>query len=100
MDLILTGRPVDGDEAERIGLVNRVVEPGTAREEAEQLGFDLLEFPQECMHNDRLSVLDQWGATERDAMAHELALGKLSLQAGALDGAARFVDGAGRHGVF
>lgn len=100
MDLVLTGRPVDAEEAERIGLVNRVVEPGTAREEAEQLAFDLLEFPQECLQNDRLSLLDQWGAAERDAMAHELALGKLSLQAGALDGAARFVDGAGRHGTW
>ncbi len=100
MDLILTGRPVDAEEAERIGLVNRVVERGTAREEAERLAFDLLQFPQECLQNDRLSVLDQWGANERDAMAHELALGKLSLQAGARDGAARFADGEGRHGVF
>jgi len=100
MDLILTGRPVDAEEAERIGLVNRVVEPGTAREAAEQLAFDLLEFPQECLQNDRLSVLDQWGVTERDAMVHELALGKLSLGAGALDGAARFAGGEGRHGAF
>jgi len=100
MDLILTGRSVDAEEAERIGLVNRVVEPGTAREAAEQLAFDLLEFPQECLRNDRLSVLDQWGATERDAMAHEFTLGKASLQAGALDGAARFADGEGRHGAF
>ena len=100
MDLVLTGRPVDAEEAERIGLVNRVVEPGTAREEAEQLAFSLLEFPQECLQNDRLSLLDQWGATERDAMAHELALGKLSLQADALEGAARFADGEGRHGAY
>ena len=100
MDLILTGRPVGAEEAERIGLVNRVVEPGTARDQAQQLAADLLEFPQECLRNDRLSVLDQWGATERDAMAHELALGRLSLAAGALDGAARFAAGEGRHGAF
>ena len=93
MDLILTGRSVDAEEAERIGLVNRVVEPDTAREAAEQLAFDLLQLPQECLRNDRLSLLDQWGATERDAMAHELALGQVSLRADAWDGAARFVAG-------
>jgi enoyl-CoA hydratase len=31
MDLVLTGRPVQADEALAIGLVNRVVEDGRAR---------------------------------------------------------------------
>jgi enoyl-CoA hydratase len=100
MDLVLTGRPVGADEAERIGLANRVVEPGTTRHAAEQLAHELARFPQECLRNDRLSLLDQWGAPERDALAHELALGRASLAAGALDGAARFAGGEGRHGGF
>ena len=98
MDLILTGRAVPADEAERIGLVNRVVAPGTARAEAERLAHELAALPQDCLRNDRLSTRDQHGVAERDALTHELALGRQSLAAGALDGAARFAGGAGRHG--
>ena len=100
MDLILTGRPVDASEAERIGLANRVVPSGTARAAAEQLARDLAQFPQECLRNDRRSVLDQWGTGEQDAMARELELGAGSLVSDALDGAARFAGGEGRHGAF
>ena len=37
MDMILTGRPVDAFEAERFGLVNRLVEPGMSLTAARQL---------------------------------------------------------------
>jgi enoyl-CoA hydratase len=37
LDLMLTGRTIDAVEAHRMGLVNRVVEPGTARREAQAL---------------------------------------------------------------
>jgi enoyl-CoA hydratase len=99
MDLILTGRPVDAWEAERMGLVNRVVPVGQARVEAEALARSLAEFPQDCLRHDRLSALEQDGLTEAEAMAGELRHGLASL-AGALDGAARFASGEGRHGRF
>ena len=49
MDLHLTGRRVDTDEALRIGLCEYVVPEGEARTKAESLAHDLCRFPQACM---------------------------------------------------
>lgn len=98
LDLVLTGRPVYAGEAERMGLVNRVVPVGTARAEAEALALTLAGLPQDCLRHDRLALLEQEGLGEADALAVELEHGLASLEAGALDGAARFVAGEGRHG--
>jgi enoyl-CoA hydratase len=98
MDLILTGRPVDAQEALAIGLANRVVPTGEARCAAEQLAAELAQSPQGCMRADRLSALHQWGHTEADAM--DVEFGSLSkVAAESLAGARRFADGAGRHGT-
>jgi enoyl-CoA hydratase len=99
MDLILTGREVGAEEAAQIGLANRVVPTGTARHAAEQLAEELAALPQTCMRRDRLSVLEQDGRTERDALVNEFAHGQVSLAADALSGAAAFAAGAGRHGA-
>jgi enoyl-CoA hydratase len=99
MDLILTGREVHAEEAERIGLANRVVPSGTARQAAEQLAAELAALPQTCLRHDRLSVLEQHGHTERDALVTEFAHGQVSLTTDALSGAAAFTAGAGRHGT-
>ncbi|MEU8486611.1 crotonase/enoyl-CoA hydratase family protein [Streptomyces sp. NPDC048641] len=99
MDLILTGRPVPAPEAYAMGLANRVVPPGRARAEAEELAARLAGFPQACMRGDRASVLDQAGQGEEAAMATELRYGTAVLEE-SLKGAARFASGAGRHGSF
>lgn len=99
LDLILTGRPVPADEALGMGLVNRVVAPGEARQAAERLAAEIAAFPQSCMRHDRLSALEQEGLPEPEAIGNELRHGSVSL-AEALDGAARFAAGAGRHGSF
>ena len=99
MDLILTGRPVSAAEALAIGLVERVVPTGAARAAAEQLAAELADFPQTCLRQDRLALLDQQSLPEPEALAAELRHGRVSL-AEAAAGAARFAAGEGRHGSF
>ncbi|MDQ6745115.1 MAG: crotonase/enoyl-CoA hydratase family protein [Actinomycetota bacterium] len=98
MDMILTGRPVDAQEALSMGLANRVVPVGAGRAAAEELARTLARLPQRCLREDRLSLLEQEGLDERAAMAGELEHGIRSLievQAGL----ERFRAGAGRHGA-
>jgi enoyl-CoA hydratase len=100
MDMILTGRPVGAEEARRIGLANRVVPSGAAREAAEELAADLARFPQTTMRHDRLSALEQDGLAEEEAIANEFRHGLISAEADTIQGAGRFSRGAGRHGSF
>ncbi|MFI6175262.1 crotonase/enoyl-CoA hydratase family protein [Nonomuraea sp. NPDC051191] len=97
MDLILTGRAVHAPEALDMGLINRLVPTGTARRHAEELAARIAAFPQACLRGDRMSLLEQHGLTEEEAMRNELRHGLVSLP-GAAAGAARFAAGAGRHG--
>jgi enoyl-CoA hydratase len=99
MDMILTGRPVDAREAQAIGLVNRVVDAGTSRAAAEEMARQLASFPQWCMREDRLSVLEQEGLDQREALENEFEHGLRSLQE-VEAGLERFRSGAGRHGAF
>jgi enoyl-CoA hydratase len=99
LDLILTGRPVDAREALGMGLANRVVPVGTSREAAEELAAQLARFPQVTLRGDRRSALEQDGRPVAEAMARELEIGRESL-AQAVEGAARFSAGHGRHGDF
>ncbi len=101
MDLILTGRPVDADESLRIGLADRVVPEGEARQAAEALANEIAAFPQGCMRADRRSAQLQWGETEEAALQQEFRGGIEVIRSGETrEGATRFRDGAGRHGRF
>jgi enoyl-CoA hydratase len=99
MDMVLTGRGVDAAEALSIGLVNRVVPDGSSRRAAEELALQLAAFPQKCMREDRLSLLEQAGLGEEAALRGEFTHGLRSLEEVAA-GLARFRAGAGRHGAF
>ncbi len=101
LDMILTGRPVGAMEAFAMGLANRVVPKGHAREQAEKLAQEIARFPQTCMRGDRSSVYEQFDLGFAHAMANEMNHGATALKSGeAVKGAARFAEGKGRGGSF
>jgi enoyl-CoA hydratase len=99
LDMILTGRAVEADEALRMGLANRVSAPGQALAEAIVLAEQLAAFPQTCLRNDRLSAYEQEGLALPAAIDNEWAHGSQALLE-AIEGAGRFASGTGRHGTF
>ena len=100
LDLILTGRAVKAEEALRIGLVERVVEAGTALAEAQKLAREIATFPQAALRGDRWSVLSQWSLDLDEARLAEYREGIAAMRSGeALQGAKRFAEGSGRHGT-
>jgi enoyl-CoA hydratase len=101
LDMILTGRPVSGEEALRFGLANRLVRKGEALTTAVALASDLARFPQHCLRGDRLSSYEQWDLDLDAALVAETRRGMEVVASGeTLVGAERFAKGAGRHGSF
>jgi enoyl-CoA hydratase len=97
LELILTGRPVAAEEAQRIGLVNELVEPGKHLERALELAERIAAFPQETMLADRRAAIEGFGLPLADGIALEHRLGREVLDV-AVRGARRFAGGEGRHG--
>jgi enoyl-CoA hydratase len=101
MDMILTGRPVEAEEALVFGLIDRLFPAGMARQKAEQLAHEIAAFPQLCLRADRQSAYTQWHASSlATALREEAVGGSRPLRVEGIAGAARFAGGAGRGGDF
>jgi len=100
LDMILTGREVEAEEALSFGLANRIVAEGEAYKAAFVLAEQLCEFPQMCMKVDRMTSYQQWGMDIKDALKLEAIEGEKPVLAEAKNGAARFSSGLGRGGDF
>ena len=99
MDMILTGRAVEAEEALVFGLIDRLFPAGMAREKAEQLAHDIAAMPQQCLRADRMSAYTQWNASSLSGALREEAVGGAApLRREGLAGAARFASGSGRGG--
>jgi enoyl-CoA hydratase len=99
LELILTGRPVEMDEALRIGLVNEVVPRGQHLSRSLELAEQLAGFPQETMLSDRRATIEGAGLTFEEGLRLELVAAANVMEA-ARRGAERFAGGEGRHGEF
>jgi len=97
LDLILSGRIVDAEEALAWGLLTEVVAPGKHLERALEMAEGLAAFPQETMLADRRSALEGLGMNLEDGLAREAEIGSAVSGVG-VEGAARFAAGEGRGG--
>jgi len=100
LEIIMTGRKVTAEESYRIGMCEKVVPHGRAREAAEAMAREIARFPQECVRADRLSAYRAWGKPVREGLESEWATSAEIVKAEGIAGAARFAAGKGRHGDF
>jgi enoyl-CoA hydratase len=98
LDLILTGRIVQAQEALAMGLLTEVVPTGKHLDRALEMAEGLAQFPQETMLADRRSALEGFSLSLEEGLAREAEIGGAVSGVG-VEGAARFAAGEGRGGA-
>ncbi|MDA0181603.1 crotonase/enoyl-CoA hydratase family protein [Solirubrobacter phytolaccae] len=91
LDLVLTGRTVDAEEALWIGLITRLVDPGDHVTRALALAEEIAAHPRATTNSDRRALLEGETLPLEQGLALEAALGRERLTA-AHDGARRFAQ--------
>ena len=97
LDMILTGRIVEAEEALAMGLLTEIVPEGAHLDRALEIAEALARFPQETMLADRRAAIEGIGMTFEEGMKREAESGPLTFGVAA-QGAARFAAGEGRGG--
>ena len=98
LDLILTGRIIEAEEALEWGLLTELVDEGEHLERAIEIAEALAGFPQETMLSDRRSAIEGSTLPLAESLEYEAAIGRTSIETG-LRGAGRFAGGEGRGGA-
>ena len=98
LDLILTDRIIEAEEASNWGLLTEVVDEGAHLDRALEIADALARFPQETMLSDRRSAIEGATLPLEESLAFEAAIGRESIGTG-LKGAGRFAGGEGRGGA-
>jgi enoyl-CoA hydratase len=98
LDLILTGRLIDAQEAHGMGLVTEIVAEGRHLERALEIAEGLASFPQQTMLADRRAAIEGFGLPLAEGLALEAQSGPATF-GDAITGAARFAGGEGRGGA-
>jgi enoyl-CoA hydratase len=71
MEMIITGRPVDAQEALRIGLANEVVPAGAALDRALELAHEIAALPQGAIRSDKETMVRNVGHTYEEQLRIE-----------------------------
>ena len=74
MEMIITGRPVDAQEALRIGLANEVVPEGKALERALELAYEIAKLPQGAIRSDKETMVRNVGRPYEEQLRTELEM--------------------------
>ena len=100
LDMLLTGRPIQAEEALHIGLADRLAPEGQSLEMATNLAKKISAFPPLAMRADRAAAWSAFDSDEATRLIKEDEGARLARKVEAAQGAARFKKGIGRGGNF
>jgi len=93
MEMIVTGRFVNAEEAHRIGLANEIVPKGQALKRAKELAAQICELPQGALRTDKQAALMGYGRPLEEGLRIEAEVGQTVLDSFDIgEGAKAFVE--------